>query len=1459
MKPIPHPSVFDETHFIKKPPAKERAIQVRPITPVKNNRIFSKASHSTKPHTKIEMFSEAIGEPFQVLHFIGSGSFGDVYKIRDKLTNQLYAAKWTNKPHRGQADRHAAMLELFTFAYIHPHPHIVGFHKAWEQDGHMFTLTELCEGGDLMNHIETRDFLEESELWTILVDITLAIKQLQDQQVIHLDVKPDNIFRMDNGHFKLGDFGLSHITDWTRSSAVGDSRYLAPEILKHPPTTAADIFSLGATLFEASERVEMPTNGSLWHRLRENPPALEGRSEAFTNIVHRMLASDPISRPTPDEILQLPQVSQILRTRGWPQIRISTVIFRRLSHIVSLFWRLFYNLSQHDSHRTKSAQTNNLMALPSYLIPPDPRIFEAKTAQLTSLIAVLTTHEELQLQAKPYLDDGGLWRQLDSLSPPTDETEDRRFVSPAFITTPHHSNGMTVNVDQTTPQNPLLSPSTPLGSHSIPSLPPALCSILSPISVRATSSHLSSQSPLSSPTGLSPYSSFRTPSLHPNLPPRVYSHTTPSPHLLGSVPDDSPSRLTNHPSFVLVGRGPFTPRGSPGLFGTTSPSLPQLSFPSTSVSPMQPKASINTPIHHPMHFAHFPAEAPSMRSHSFESDSGMPSAFSFSFNSPATILQNQIAPVSRSNSHAGPFLNYPSRSPPLQAISVSSRTPTQNTTPKASAIDSLTELETDDLDQSGSRSFFVTSGDLQQELTARSKSVHHPLQSPSFAAPASEKSNLRDSISTTTTERTDGISALGRVALRSPHLLSSPPTSTRKIQRMDRHGKSVAGTSFESTETPSSLSTMCFSPETTEWDEPIVAKNSLMLPISLPRTSSAQVNANPKQSLLVNPFTSHSKRRNTSVSPTNQTQLQSAMKDPILTTHFTPKNDAPRAQTLPGPHTRQSKTPFSPAVGYGQLTLGRATDGDQDGLKETISSAITLSPTSIWRGKGIGSFAGTGRQPPVPPPPLLSRPPILKSRSNGERVAGMTLTMHTDEDEPTFVSGDDDTTFFTVISESPHLTTTVADDESFHFHHPLPSFPSPTFHNDRPPSRNQNVGETDTVLPALDILRVFSLVTQPALVSILAPLPIDTHVKLITSIFTVVSAVRLFTNSFRPRPQRDVQDGRGANGTADTSPRDTTLTSQLAGQFAALVLVSFFRDHFAGFTIQRAHSTSSSSLINTPTILAADSKRSSASFHSPLPSASLNNLESNLFLSRPATNPNTMDPVLHFDSISSGTNDERTFEIPSSPNSNPSLSLSSSFQTHTPRRRGSAPTDALSVLITTPQTLSRRQSERDFRLPTPSHHTMPSPTQAVITSSPSSRVTASGRRGGDVLEVETTFKRLTFTPIKPSQPPPHPSFFLPSPSFPMASLADQLDTFAISSRDQPLLTPYSSPVPVDSAPPLLPPSPPSPPLSFESDFYAQALDDPEAFFLRYGYPPQPLVPISLAHVAALSVILVLTD
>ncbi|KAA6328311.1 MAG: putative WEE protein kinase, partial [Streblomastix strix] len=184
------------------------------------------------------------------------------------------------------------------------HPNLVEFNRSWVQKGEIFTQQELCENGNLTSYLIHSDKLDEEFIWKLLLDIVLAVKQLHDQQIIHFDIKPDNIFISKNNHFKLGDFGLSHFKDFTSPISEGDSRYLAPEVLTQTlSTTSSDIFSIGVTIYEASERVIIPSDGPLWHKLREDPPHLEGRSQQLDSLVRSLLHSDPKCRPSVDIIL----------------------------------------------------------------------------------------------------------------------------------------------------------------------------------------------------------------------------------------------------------------------------------------------------------------------------------------------------------------------------------------------------------------------------------------------------------------------------------------------------------------------------------------------------------------------------------------------------------------------------------------------------------------------------------------------------------------------------------------------------------------------------------------------------------------------------------------------------------------------------------------------------------------------------------------------------------------------------------------------------------------------------------------------------------------------------------------------------------------------------------------------------------------------------------------------------
>jgi serine/threonine protein kinase len=233
-------------------------------------------------------FKKKYSKDFEVLSFIGTGSFGDVFKVRWKEDNNLYAVKWSKKKHRGNFDRKASILELYTFSLVGSHPHLVDFVQAWASCGHMLVQSELCELGNLEDRLDYKSPLEESEIWKILLHITLATKWLHDQQFLHLDIKPDNIFLSGQGCYKLGDFGLSQYITTNGNVPEGDSRYLAEEVLKYQENgTASDIFSIGASVFEASESVDMPSQGKLWHKLREDPPLLNNRSSQLNNLIHK--------------------------------------------------------------------------------------------------------------------------------------------------------------------------------------------------------------------------------------------------------------------------------------------------------------------------------------------------------------------------------------------------------------------------------------------------------------------------------------------------------------------------------------------------------------------------------------------------------------------------------------------------------------------------------------------------------------------------------------------------------------------------------------------------------------------------------------------------------------------------------------------------------------------------------------------------------------------------------------------------------------------------------------------------------------------------------------------------------------------------------------------------------------------------------------------------------------------
>ncbi|CAI9603326.1 unnamed protein product [Staurois parvus] len=211
----------------------------------------------------------------------------------------------------------------------------------------LYLQTELCVGS-LQQHSE--DFgapLPSRQVWDITCDLLRGLKHLHDRNLLHLDIKPANVFISFSGVYKLGDFGLMVELDGaegSRDAQEGDPRYMSPELLDGVFTKAADVFSLGMSLLEVACNMELPKGGESWQQLRRGHLPTEFTLQLpqdFLKVLGGMLEPDYRCRATVDWLLSLPA---IIRAERWRKATLTTknmlskifVVFQFLMWLVSV-------------------------------------------------------------------------------------------------------------------------------------------------------------------------------------------------------------------------------------------------------------------------------------------------------------------------------------------------------------------------------------------------------------------------------------------------------------------------------------------------------------------------------------------------------------------------------------------------------------------------------------------------------------------------------------------------------------------------------------------------------------------------------------------------------------------------------------------------------------------------------------------------------------------------------------------------------------------------------------------------------------------------------------------------------------------------------------------------------------------------------------------------------------------
>ena len=271
------------------------------------------------PKVALGLENEASKNDFETLNdkCIGSGTFGSVWKVRHKITNQIYAIKVINKEYIIKQNMIEQIKKEIEIMYKLNHPHIIKLYSHFEDEEDFCLIMEYASRGQLYSFIKKQKKLNQISAKQYIKEIISALKYLHslDPPIIHRDIKPENILIDSNGNCKLCDFGfaifeneLNKVDD--KENYCGTAEYLAPEILNNlPQSKNVDIWALGILLFEMltgrtpfkidrDKLDEYKNNSKMWKiNWTDDFPRLA------RDLVSRILVPNPKDRYSLDQIL----------------------------------------------------------------------------------------------------------------------------------------------------------------------------------------------------------------------------------------------------------------------------------------------------------------------------------------------------------------------------------------------------------------------------------------------------------------------------------------------------------------------------------------------------------------------------------------------------------------------------------------------------------------------------------------------------------------------------------------------------------------------------------------------------------------------------------------------------------------------------------------------------------------------------------------------------------------------------------------------------------------------------------------------------------------------------------------------------------------------------------------------------------------------------------------------------
>lgn len=273
---------------------------------------------------------------------LGRGRFSVVQKANHKTESKFYAVKVVvNESLNDEENLEALETEIKILRQLN-HPFIVSLKEVVTSPLNTYIVMELLSGGELFNRIVDKGCFSEAEAAELFAQILLSMEYLHSLQIVHRDVKPENILYVAEGstEIKLIDFGYAGLwkPDHELTGLCGTPDYVAPEVLTWydddengtPYGKGSDLWSLGVLLyvilsgcspFSADEEEQLLKQvAEAKYEFYENE--WKDKTDSCKDLIRKLLVVDPKQRMTMEGMLEHPWLREAVdKCRAQTQVK----------------------------------------------------------------------------------------------------------------------------------------------------------------------------------------------------------------------------------------------------------------------------------------------------------------------------------------------------------------------------------------------------------------------------------------------------------------------------------------------------------------------------------------------------------------------------------------------------------------------------------------------------------------------------------------------------------------------------------------------------------------------------------------------------------------------------------------------------------------------------------------------------------------------------------------------------------------------------------------------------------------------------------------------------------------------------------------------------------------------------------------------------------------------------------